>query len=177
MVVVLTLLLLIVVLAFVGYPLLRPAVPAAAQPTAPAEEQREQLLGERENVLATLKDLELEHSIGNLSDGDYDALRAAQRHKAVAIFRELDRVDANGPPVAVQHPSVLDHLTLDEQLEEEIARARQRLNGTDPDTAPLAPEGRSGPASACPACGTTRSSHDNFCAHCGARLERGTREQ
>src|SRR5437763_9914930 len=121
MVVVLTLLLLIVVLAFVGYPLLRPAVREAAEPVAPVEEQREQLCGERENVLSTLKDLELEHSIGNLSDGDYDALRTAQRHKAVAIFRELDRLDDNGPVVAAQHPSALDHLTLDEQLEEQIA--------------------------------------------------------
>ena len=128
-------------------------------------------------MLATLKDLELEHGIGNLSDGDYGALRAAQRHKAVAIFRELDRIDDNEPAAAARHPSVLDHLTLDEHLEEEIARARQRLNGTDPDTAPLAPDGRSGPAVTCPACGTTRASHDNFCAHCGARLERGTREQ
>src|ERR671930_262501 len=173
MVIALTLLLLLVVLAFVGYPLLRPAVPAGAEPAAPAEEQREQLLGERENALATLKDLELEHSIGNLSDGDYDALRAAQRHKAVAIFGELDRLDTDGPAVAVQHPSVLDHLTLDEQLEEEIARARQRLNGTDRAGAPLPPGGRAGRAGPCPACGTTRSSHDNFCAHCGARLERG----
>jgi hypothetical protein len=169
--------LLIVVLAFVGYPLVRPAVPAAVEPVAPAEEQREQLRGERENVLTTLKDLELEHSIGNLSDGDYDALRAAQRHKAVALFRELDRLDDTGPAVAAQHPSVLDHLTLDQQLEEEIARARQRLTGTDQDTGPLSREGRSGPAVTCPACGTTRSSYDNFCAHCGARLERGTRGQ
>src|SRR2546430_15358065 len=174
MVIVLTLLLLIVVLAFVGYPLLRPAVREAAGSAAPAQEQREQLLGERENVLATLKDLELEHSIDNLSDGDYDALRAAQRHKAVALFRELDRLDDPRPAVVSHHPSMLDHLTLDEQLEEEIARARQRLNGTDPDTAPLSPEGRSGPSVACPACGTTRSWHDNFCAHCGARLERGS---
>ena len=177
MVIVLTLLLLIVVLAFVGYPLLRPAVREAAELAEPAEEQREQLLGERENVLSTLKDLELEHSIGNLSDGDYDALRVAQRHKAVAIFRELDRLDANGPAVAAQHPSVLDHLTLDEQLEEEIARARQRLNGANPDPAPRSPFGPSSPTIACPACGTMRASHDNFCAHCGARLERGAREQ
>src|ERR671923_1772516 len=104
MVIVLTLLLLIAVLAFVGYPLLRPAVREADELAAPAEEQREQLLGERENVLSTLKDLELEHSIGNLSDGDYDALRAAQRHKAVAIFRELDHLDADGRAVAAQHP-------------------------------------------------------------------------
>src|SRR5438552_8761775 len=136
MVIVLTLLLLIVVLAFVGYPLVRSAVREAAGSAAPAQEQREQLLGERENVLSTLKDLEPEHSIGNLSDGDYDVLRAAQRHKAVAIFREIDRLDDPRPAVVAQHPSMLDHLMLDEQLEEEIARARWRLNGTDPDTAP-----------------------------------------
>jgi len=170
MVVVLTLLLLIIVLAFVGYPLLRPAVRETAEPAAPAEQQREQLLGERENVLSTLKDLELEHSIGNLSDGDYDALRTAQRHKAVAIFRELDRLDDSGPVAVSHHPSMLDHLTLDEQLEEEITRARQRLNGNDSDMMP----GTESPAIACPACGTTRLPHDNFCAHCGARFERGS---
>src|SRR5919199_6721142 len=108
MVIRLTLLLLIVVLAFVGYPLLRPAVPETTEPAVPAEEQREQLLGERENVLSALKDLELEHSIGNLSDSDYDALRTAQRHKAVAIFRELDRLDDPGPAAVSHHPSMLD---------------------------------------------------------------------
>jgi hypothetical protein len=171
MVVLLTLLLLLVVLAFVGYPLLRPAVPEAGEPAAPAQEQREQLLGERENVLSVLKDLELEHSVGHLSDGDYDALRAAQRHKALAIFRELDRLDDPGPVSVAHPPAVLDYLALDERLEEEIARARQRLEGTGLDAAP----GTAGPA-ACPACGTPPAPHATFCAHCGAPLERGPRE-
>src|SRR5438094_1927372 len=157
MVVVLTLLLLIAVLAFVGYPLLRPAVPEAIAPAAPMEQQREQLLGERENVLSTLKDLALEHSIGNLSDGDYGALRAAQRHKAVTILRELDHLDDGATTPVSRHPSALDHPTLDEQLEEEIARARQRLDGAQPETVPGM--GAEGAVVTCPVCGTTRAPH------------------
>src|SRR5579884_688981 len=161
MVVVVTLILLALVVAFVGYPLLRPSSPATAE--GPAAGQRDQLLAERENALAALKDLELEHSIGNLSRDDYDALRAAQRRKAVAILRELDEVrDAVDAP-ADAPPSPLDNLALDARLEEEIARARRRLESGARDAVE--------PEPACPSCGAPHAPSARFCSECGARFD------
>src|SRR5579875_4108383 len=82
------------VLLFVGYPLLRPSAPETVEAVPPAVGQRERLLAEREQALSTLKELEFEHSIGNLSDDDYAALQSAHRHKAVAILRKLDAAAA-----------------------------------------------------------------------------------
>lgn len=160
MTIVFALLLLALVLAFVGYPLLRPAPDAHAE--SPATGQRDHLLVERENVLATLKDLEMDHSIGNLSRDDYDALRTGQRHRAVAILRELDEAgDAAETPANAQ-PSVFDHLALDTRLEDEIAAARQRLDTGEKATAETRPR--------CPVCNTPHAPAARFCSDCGTLL-------
>lgn len=164
MVLVVTLILLALVFAFVGYPLLRPASPTAIE--GPAAGQRDQLLAERENTLAALKDLELEHSIGNLSREDYDALRAGQRRKAVAILREMDEVrDAVDAPVG-SPPSALDNLALDTRLEGEIAHARRRIEAGTLDGAAAAE-----PELACPSCGAPHAPAARFCSECGDRFD------
>lgn len=134
MVLIVTLLLLVAVLAFVGYPLLQSPAAAPDDRIAPVAEQRAQLLAERENAVSALKDMEFEHGIGNLSDADYESLRSAQRHKAVAILGELERLDEATATTATADatapaspPTPTDHPALDTRLEEEIARARQRL--------------------------------------------------
>lgn len=185
MIIAVTLLLLIAVLAFVGYPLLQPAVEAGPTAETPGAGQMQQLLSERENALAALKDLEFEHSIGNLSTADYEALRGAQRHKAVALLRELDGV--SGEESA---------LSLDERLEAAIARARQVLQetlaGQTASKAGACPACGAAYAAAarrcpgcghvfgapvtCPACGRVQPRDEGRCAGCGAALEQGSRD-
>lgn len=160
MIIAVTLLLLIAVLAFVGYPLLRPAVEAGDAAQTPGAGQMQQLLSERENTLAALKDLEFEHSVGNLSTADYEALRGAQRHKAVALLREIDSL---GPEEST--------MSLDERLEASIARARQALQET-----PTGQAAAAATAPRCPACGRVQPRHDGRCAGCGVTLEQGSRD-
>ncbi len=206
MILVLTVALLVAVLAFVGYPLLRAPGPAHDDRVAPAVGQRAQLAAEREHAIAALKDLEFEHSIGNLSDDDYESLRAAQRHKAVAILSELDRLDEPAPAAVAEAPLCTDHLALDARLEEEIARARQRLEagrqrGAD-GAAPGVPcpscgtlhhpsarycsvcgrdfgeaRGNAMATVTCPTCGARRAARDRFCADCGTTLDVEARDE
>jgi len=191
MILVVTVLLLALVLIFVGYPLARLPAADAPAPISPALEQREQLLVERENALDALKDLEFEHSIGNLSDGDYAALQGAHRHKAVAILSELDSVDGASAMGSVAGVSDED---IDARLEEEIARVRQRLAAGEHEPVDIdrvscptcgasqalaarfctACGGALIPIEACPTCGAPRSAADKFCAGCGQRFEQGS---
>jgi len=173
MILVVTLLLLAATLVFVGYPLLWPSEPEVAeQASPPATGQRERLLAEREHVLATLKELEFEHGIGNLSDEDYAELQAPQRRKAVTILRELDSAGVDtGDTVSA---SILEDRDVDARLEAEIARERVRLAGTT-GREPAAQEMSLSADAAvalplCPVCHTAHAAMARFCAGCGHRL-------
>lgn len=191
MILAVTLILLVLVLAFVGYPLLRPApVPHEDEPT-PIAGQREQLVAEREHALAALTDLEFERGVGNLSEGDYATMRAAQRHKAVAILQELDRLEPASLARAAQRPPHADDL--DARLEAEIARIRNSLAGGASAAPPHCPScgaahaptarfcsecGHAfGAAIACPTCGARQARHAAICAECGAVLTQRTHDQ
>jgi len=177
MILVVTLLLLAAVLVFVGYPLLRPSEPEAMeqameQVPPPATGQRERLLAEREHVLATLKELEFEHGIGNLSDEDYAELQAPQRRKAVAILRELDSSGVDSGDTA--GASARDEPDVDARLEAEIARERARLAGTTGMEPAAQNSNLSDDAGValplCPVCHTAHAATARFCAGCGHRL-------
>ena len=55
-----------------------------------AEEQRLQLLDERDRALAALKELEFDHRTGKIGDEDYRALVGPLRRAAAQALRSLD---------------------------------------------------------------------------------------
>jgi hypothetical protein len=73
----------------VGAPLRRGA--AAADEAAEAE--RDRLEAARDAKYREIRELELDHRTGKLSDPDFKALDRQLRGEAVAILRELDRLD------------------------------------------------------------------------------------
>ena len=122
--------LLAVVLVYVGYPALRPGVSVPRGPSGRTRtlERHQRLLSERAKALAALRELEFEHSIGNISDADYAALRQAQRSKAVAVLHEIDKIGVTVSPRTA--PSSLlddagDHAA---SLEDRIAGRRRQLS-------------------------------------------------
>ena len=86
--------LVVAVLVYVGYPVLRPGVSGQRGPSSRTRtlERHQRLLSERAKALAALRELEFERGIGNISDADYAALRQTQRSKAVAVLREIDEL-------------------------------------------------------------------------------------
>jgi hypothetical protein len=125
-------LLLVVVGAWVLWPLFRSPDIAALAPEVAEDYAR---VDEREAALTALRDVELEYRLGNLTDSDYRQLRERYYRRALAALRGRTLKDA-----------------LDEELEREIAALRaagpKRCAQCD---APLAD-------GACPECGMVQVS-------------------
>ncbi len=68
-------------------------VPAAARARLITPERLD-LEAEREAKLREIRDAELDHATGKLSDADYTAMDSTMRAEAVAILRRLDELDA-----------------------------------------------------------------------------------
>ncbi len=77
---------------WVARPLLLPSPAAAAGDGRDGADERLRLLDERDRALAALKELELDHRTGKVSDEDYRALVGTLRHDAATALRALDRL-------------------------------------------------------------------------------------
>lgn len=80
---------------FVARPLLRPSRGREDELGAPSPEEqaRLRLLEERDRSLAALKELELDHRTGKISDEDYRELVGPLRRKAGEALQALERED------------------------------------------------------------------------------------
>ena len=79
-------------------PLLRPA-----EREAPDEARRETLEAAKEAKYREIRDAELDHRMGKLSDGDYRAVDGELRAQAIEILRQLDELgsDSDDPAPGV----------------------------------------------------------------------------
>ncbi len=88
--IVIVLVVLAAVMLFISAPLRRPA---------PSERQEDRRVGDleaaREAKYSEIRDAELDHSTGKLSDEDYQAVDRALRVEAVEILHQLDRAGAH----------------------------------------------------------------------------------
>ena len=78
---------------YVARPLLRPARGREDELAAPSpqEQARLRLLEERDRALAALKELELDHRTGKISDEDYRELVGTLRREAATALQALER--------------------------------------------------------------------------------------
>ena len=91
--VVVLLVLAVVVVALVGWPLVRERT---AETTAP-DARRLALLERRDAALQALQELELDHQAGKLTDADAERERATLRDEAVAALAELESLPPEQP--------------------------------------------------------------------------------
>lgn len=120
---------------------------------------REVLSREKALVLRSLKELEFDHAMRKVSDGDFAEIGSRLRARAIELMRELDRataVEARAepapavPPAAPAGPFVVAAPTPAGPFAE--LRAEE-----------LAP-------AACTACGTENDADARFCKNCGTRV-------
>lgn len=135
----------------VAYPLFRPPTAQSRPAGASADEDLAELLARRDGTYVALKELELDHEMGRLSSGDYQALRDQYRAQAVAILQELDACQAE-----VQAQAAGERAPEQEIEREIVARLRGKSS-----------------ALRCPGCGSAFQPEDRFCRRCGAALGLG----
>ena len=94
MVYVIVLALLVVVVFVVSRPLIGPRSEAVAPPEAgTASPERLELEAARDAKLREIRDAELDHQTGKLSDADYAAVDSTLRSQAIEILHRLDELD------------------------------------------------------------------------------------
>lgn len=80
------------VVLYVAYPLF--SEPEKDVREDPRNLDREQALEEKENLVANLKDIEMDYQMGKLSEKDYELLKSDFEGQAVGVF---DRLEQLGP--------------------------------------------------------------------------------
>ena len=143
-------LVIVLTVAFVAFPLFKSSDELDLSFVGLTDPVLENLIVQRDATYSAIKDLENDHTMGKLSDGDYRSLRAKYETKAVTILQELDSLTRS------KHNN--GALTREQALEEEIGRLRRAASGE----------------TKCVKCGTSHAPEDVFCAKCGASL-RGVR--
>lgn len=61
-------------------------------------QRREAILGDKNRVLHTIKEIEFDHRMGKVNAKDFETLVNPLRQKAAALIAELDRLDAAPAP-------------------------------------------------------------------------------
>ncbi len=130
----------VISLAIVGWPLL---VNSSRNERMEPEEDSEldNLLLQKDTVFAALSELDFDYAMGNLSAADHGELRQKYAQKAMSVMKEIDVL----------------HLEEDEEIEREIMQLRRGTPGRAGETAP-----------ACTGCGAEIDPEDSFCSECGA---------
>lgn len=76
---------------YVAYPLLREDEEAVVREKEKTE--RERLLEQKKEVIANLKDVEMDYRMGKLSHEDYQGLKTDFEQQAVEAFRKLESLE------------------------------------------------------------------------------------
>ena len=123
-----------------------------------------ELMMRREAVLTALKELEFDHAVGKIEEGDFQILNAQLCMEAIKVLKELDQYLGT-------------QTDLEAQLEREIAQRRRRRSPTlaaleaqiEAEVAALRQKGDpiSLDGQACPHCGAPLAKEDHFCRRCG----------
>lgn len=119
------------------------------------EERRlSELQAERDRVLTTLQDLDMDHAMEKVLQEDYQAQRGALVSRGAEILRAIDEISGTVS-------EVIPETDLDVEIETAVARLRR---GEDQES-----------GGTCSSCGREVVAGDRFCVHCGASLlEEGT---
>jgi hypothetical protein len=118
------------------------------------ERHLSELQAERDRVLTTLQELDMDHAMGKVLQEDYQAQRGVLVSRGAEVLRAIDELRGTAG-------EVIPETDLEVEIETAVARLRR---GED-----HASDGY------CSSCGKEVIAGDRFCVHCGASLlEEGT---
>ena len=141
----------LLVVAFIA----RPLAERSSRLVTPEEHLLSGLQAERDKILAMIREVEMDHAMGKVPDGDFETQRAALVARGSFVLREIDvRIGAPASPAAADD--------LDAAIEAAVASRR----------APAAAGSASG---FCTTCGQALQAGDRFCARCGTPVPQEAR--
>jgi hypothetical protein len=109
---------------------------------------------ERDRVLATLQDLDMDHAMGKVLQEDYQAQRGALVSRGAEVLKAIDELRG-----------IVGEVVPETDMEVEIETAIARLRRGEDQAS----------GGTCSSCGREVIAGDRFCVHCGASLlEEGT---
>ncbi len=82
-------LILIAAVLYVAYPLLQEE---QQEELVPVPTDHDNAVAEKDGLIASLKDIEMDFQMGKLSQSDYEALKKEFELRAVAALKKLDRI-------------------------------------------------------------------------------------
>lgn len=127
---------------------LRPVLQPAELGSRAGSRRLSQLQAERDRILDSLREIDLDHDMGKLLPDDYHSQREALASRGASVLRQIDEAGGAGPaPAPVT------------ELEAELEAAVRRLRRSDQARDRF-----------CGQCGTGLQPDDRFCANCGARV-------
>ena len=147
--------LLAVFIAVVVYPVL--AAPRAWRRATGSARRRLELTERKEQLYASIKELEFDHGVGKVSRDDHDSLRAELESQALGVLSRLQQLEAGDPDRDLRRRIEVDAGTL----------AGAQADG-DESAAAAPPAPARGP---CPGCGRERQAGHRFCPGCGRPLD------
>ncbi|MBI2958272.1 MAG: zinc ribbon domain-containing protein [Chloroflexi bacterium] len=153
--------------AFVAWPLLRGTAIRTGRRLVEDTEVSD-LLAQKDATLFAISELESDHEMGSMSNGDYHELRKKYEEKALGLIKRTDDLRAErgmiGPGNLEGEMDMMSSGALEARLEQDIESKVMRMRAARAGTRET---GR-----ACPGCGTQSRPDDLFCSRCGAALGR-----
>lgn len=133
------------------------------------------LQAERDRVLDSIQEIDMDHSMGKVSEEDYQRQRQVLAVEGAEILKSIDELRQNGTPdeSAMELEAAVARLrgkssVTSMELETAVADARGKSSAPSPQLAQSA----SDPIEeACPTCGERILREDRFCSNCGEALE------
>ena len=146
---------------------LQPLVGSARGGYSSAGRRLSALQAERDRVLDSIQEIDMDHAMGKVPEKDYRRQRQALALEGAEILRKIDELQL--PAVESEAERYTKILTAREM---ELEAAIAQLRGKSLEAAPQVRAGQSNRESgACPECGQAIFHRDRYCANCGAALE------
>ncbi|MBI2865453.1 MAG: zinc ribbon domain-containing protein [Chloroflexi bacterium] len=182
----------VLALAFVGLPLFkerkRDGLPEAGPSWDDVDSEADRLLSQKDTALTAIRELEFDHAVGNLSDGDYRELREKYEKRAISLLKTIDDVaaESNGRGRRAERRDVRAGRSRrgERRQEQEQDQALSCLQCAEPYEqgdrfcrvcgAELGDHLEEIPT--CPRCGEAFEEGDTFCGGCGLRLNEAASE-
>ena len=123
-----------------------------------------ELTEQKEQLYSSLRELTFDHSLGKISDADFETIRIDLEAKAVEVLRRLDGLESGEGDA---NPAA----DLDARIEADLQSLESPPTPTASTQADTSLAGPAPAAKFCSTCGTARGPGHRFCAQCGAAFD------